>query len=92
MTRIRYKNVNGTLVSGNIIAGKTVVVVTISADVPGHFYVTDMETQAVVAQGTGDSSQTLKIKAKRALRELGAVFQDEVRKPFVPTDTATEAA
>lgn len=79
MTRIRYNEVNGVLTSKPILAGTELIYVEIS---PTENVYTIRRTSdlAVLSQGNALDVNVLKKKAKAALKALGAVFNDEVRR------------
>ena len=78
MTRIRYTNVEGVLVSKPLIAGTEVLTVYI-----------DLECKTVdirdtnnnnVFSGFGATPSKLKAIAKRELKQFGVIFGDEIRR------------
>jgi len=78
MTRVRYVVEGNNLVSKPLLALDKMVIVTLDT-VENHFYVTNKEDGSVLAQGEGVDTATLKKRAKSALKQLGVVFQDEIR-------------
>lgn len=74
MTRIKY--VNGC--SQPILCGVRFVTVELLYSKLGY-RILDAELGYVIKEGYGSSMTNVKAKAKRALTELGTVFQDEIR-------------
>lgn len=78
MTRVRYTESDGVLVSKPLLAVDKLVIVTLDT-VRNMFFVTQHSDGTVLVQGEGVDTALLKKKAKNALKDLGVVFQDEVR-------------
>lgn len=78
MTRIRYKNQNGTLVSKSFKTPTDEVIVNIKTD--GSFIICNTKGE-LLFNSTSNSPDLQKTKklAKQALIELGVSFQAEVR-------------
>ena len=79
MVRIRYTDNSGVLVSKPLLALNKLVVVTLNTT-NNTYNIIDSTTNVVLTKGTTTDTVTLKKKAKQALKELGVVFQDEVRR------------
>lgn len=92
MTRIRYKNDNGFLVSKPILAGTDLVEVVIHATdftfqiskflAPEHPILSTKES--ILFERDASTLTAAKRLAKAKLKELGAVFSDEVRTKWTP--------
>lgn len=79
MTRIRYVENNGVLTSKPLLAGTELV--TVEIDTVGNVYSIKRENDGtVISQGNAVDVNLLKKKAKLALKALGVVFNDEVRR------------
>lgn len=76
MTRIRYKNVNGELVSNEILCGNELNIIGLNTNELSYKI---WNNRGVVKTGTANSLQMLKRTAKLVLKELGANFNDEIR-------------
>ena len=79
-TRIRYSQVPNTLTftSKPLIAGTKVVVVNLMGDT-NTLTVVENDTSVILHQETGKSLRNLKKRAKQLLKDMGVVFQDEIR-------------
>lgn len=78
MIRIRYHHEHGHLVSKPIVAGHELVTVQLNPTILA-FQIVNADNKTL-HEGTSVSEQMLKIDAKKKLKELGAVFNDETRK------------
>jgi hypothetical protein len=76
MTRVRYKNVNGVLVSNEILMGTNLVRVELN---PETLYYNIADAKTTYYNGNASNLQSLKRSAKQALKELGVNFKDEIR-------------
>lgn len=76
MTRIRYKNVNGELVSNEILCGNELNIIGLNTNELSYKI---WNNSGIVKTGTANSLQMLKRTAKLVLKELGANFNDEIR-------------
>lgn len=76
MTRVRYKNINGLLVSSDILMGAAMVRVELN---PQTLYYSIVDDKSTYYNGSAESLTLLKRSAKQALKELGANFKDEIR-------------
>lgn len=85
MTRIRYTNVDGVLKSKPMmVSGRNVQVFINQSQM--SFEVVDLDKNFVLAGDTSDTLSRLKILAKQSLKNLGMVFDDEVRRHKNETD------
>jgi hypothetical protein len=78
MKRINYKKENDLLISPPMLANKHYVFAVLDLKT-NTFEVKTLDDNGLVNTGKGPSVQMLKIKAKRALKALGVVFESEVR-------------
>jgi hypothetical protein len=91
MVRIRYtvSTGSGLLTSKPVLALDKLLVVNLDT-VNNTFTVVNQTNGLVVANGKANDTVALKKNAKQALRQLGVVFQDEVRRRTSETEnTAT---
>ncbi len=79
-TRIRYRNVNGFLVSKPVMAGTDLVTVTLDSTGVRPIASLTGADGTILANLNDDSLHYLKIQVKNVLRGMGALFNDEVRK------------
>ncbi|NDF49140.1 MAG: hypothetical protein EB116_03480 [Betaproteobacteria bacterium] len=79
MTRIRYNEANGVLTSKPILAGTDLVYVEINTT-ENAYTIKRTSDLTTLSQGSAVDVNTLKKKAKLAMKALGAVFNDEVRR------------
>lgn len=77
MTRIRYTESNGVLRSRPLVAGERLVNIVIDT-INNRYLITSGELN--LASGTAVDVAVLKKKAKESAKQLGVVFQDEVRR------------
>lgn len=77
MTRIRYVNREGVLVSKSMVAGSEAVVVTINTLT--RTMTLDTVSGKNLFSATSTSVAKLKNLAKKELKNIGVVFSDEVR-------------
>lgn len=78
MIRLRYKEENGLLVSNEVVADGNLLVVVLNPTTNTFNIVNAAKTHCFTT-GKSKSLSGLKIKAKKALVELGASFVAEVR-------------
>lgn len=82
MKRIKYKPLikdmfSFLVLSEPLLAGNTLVTITLNTK-ELKFNITN-STHDVIAQGTAVSQQMLRKQAKQAAKDVGVVFEDEVR-------------
>jgi len=78
MTRIRYSKVNNFFVSKEILCGLDLVSITLDPS-KMTYMVSKMSTGEVLVTGSAKNMSSLKLLAKKELKKLGVVFDDEVR-------------
>ena len=82
MVRIRYKPLSdGSYISNPILVGHDIIHVVLN-EATLHYSIRRMDGSYIVKDESCVSSQMLRIQAKKMLKELGASFDDEIRKPF----------
>ena len=79
MTRIRYKTVDGVLVSKSMMVSGRNLMVKIDPQ-NTIFEIVDIDKNYVVACNTSTTLAKLKTVVKQTLKELGMAFDDEVRR------------
>ncbi len=78
MQRIRYRKTDtGNEISPELLAGQTLVAVTIRPDLT--YVVADTDTGEALAQGQCKTRQAVLKRVKTDLINLGVVFEDEIR-------------
>jgi hypothetical protein len=78
MTRIRYTNVEGVLISKPVIAGTEVL--TVFIDLNNLTMDIRSANNQTVTNGNAATVAKLKGMAKKELKSLGVIFNDEVRR------------
>lgn len=79
MTRIKYSKYNNNLLlAGPFISNNEVLTLILYTEI--LCYTINNSRKEIVKEGQASSLPTLKKKAKKALRELGCTFYDEIRK------------
>lgn len=85
MKRLKYKYVNSQMSSDDVLCGDKMLHISIKRVKNTYFTyeIKDSEYKTVVTAKKATTFARAKIKGKEKLKELGAIFFDEVRKKVV---------